>query len=192
MRSFYRASDYGMHNSVGYMVRRTSNMVLPQMEAMFGDADITFSQWMVLMTLREWGQSTAAEIARNICHDAGSLTRMIDQLEERGLITRLRSEADRRVVMLTPTPKGAALVESVLPQVVDFWNKLLGGFNQDEIKTLIKLLSRLTAAAAGEEIPKSRGWREHHSHRHHDHKHRDHKNEPALEHRPRRRREKQS
>ena len=157
MRPFYRASHYGMQNSVGYMIRRTANMVLPQMEALFGDADLTFSQWTVLMALREWRQSTSAEIARNICHDAGSLTRMIDQLEERGLIARLRSDADRRVVMLTLTPKGAALVESVLPRVVEFWNKLLGGFNHGEIKTLIKLLSRLTVVAAGEEIPKKPG-----------------------------------
>ena len=49
--------------------------------------------------------------------------------------------------------------------------------------------SRITVVAAGEEIPKSRGWREHHRH-HHDHKHHDHKN--IEEQRPRRRREKQS
>jgi DNA-binding MarR family transcriptional regulator len=160
------------------------------MESLFGDADLTFSQWTVLMALREWRQSTSAEIARNICHDAGSLTRMIDQMEERGLIARLRSDADRRVVMLTLTPKGAALVESVLPRVVEFWNKLLGGFNHVEVKTLIKLLSRLTAAAAGEEIPKSRGWCEHH--RHHDHEqHHNHKHGHAHEGRPRRRRGKQ-
>src|ERR1700722_5787924 len=111
MRPFYPTSHYGMQNSVGYMIRRTANMVLPQMEALFGDAGLTFSQWTVLMALREWRQSTSGEIARNICHDAGSLTRMIDQLDERGLITRLRSAADRRVVMLTLTPKGSALVE---------------------------------------------------------------------------------
>ena len=59
MRPFYRASDYNMKNSVGYLIRRTSNLMLPQLEALFADASLTFSQWTVLMALREWGNSTA-------------------------------------------------------------------------------------------------------------------------------------
>ena len=149
MRPFYRASDYGMKNSVGYLVRRTANLVLPQLEALFADNELTFSQWTVLMALRELQASTSAEIARNICHDAGSLTRILDQLERRGLIARQRSEADRRVVTLTLTPRGADLVESLMPRVVEFWNELLGGFSHAEIKTLIRLLTRLVTAAGG-------------------------------------------
>src|ERR1700761_1996373 len=98
MRPFYRASDYNMKNSVGYLIRRTSNLVMPQLEALFADASLTFSQWTVLMALREWGSSTSVQIARDICHDAGSLTRILDELEERNLISRVRSETDRRSV----------------------------------------------------------------------------------------------
>lgn len=147
MRPFYRAGHYGMKNSVGYLVRRTANLVLPQFEAMFAENELTFSQWTVLMALREWQASTSAEIARSICHDAGSLTRMLDQLERRGLVTRLRSDTDRRVVMLTLTPRGAELVESLMPRVVAFWNTLLGDFSHGEIKTLIGLLTRLVEVA---------------------------------------------
>jgi DNA-binding MarR family transcriptional regulator len=150
MRPFYRVSDYGMKNSVGYLIRRTANLALPQLEEMFADDELTFSQWTVLMALREWQASTSAEIARNICHDAGSLTRILDQLERRGLIARLRSDTDRRVVMLTLTPRGAELVERLMAKVVDFWNSLLGDFSHGEIKTLIKLMTRLVAAAGGE------------------------------------------
>jgi DNA-binding MarR family transcriptional regulator len=149
MRPFYRAGQYGMKNSVGYLVRRSANLILPQFEAMFAEDELTFSQWTVLMALREWQATTSTEIARNICHDAGSLTRMLDQLEQRGLVTRLRSDTDRRVVMLTLTPRGTELVESLMPKVVGFWNGLLGDFNHAEVKTLIKLLTRLVAAAGG-------------------------------------------
>ena len=147
MRPFYRADDYNMKNSVGYLIRRTSNLVMPQLEALFADASLTFSQWTVLMALREWGQSTAADLARHICHDTGSLTRILDELEERGLITRARSETDRRVVALTLTTKGLSMVETLLPRVVDFWNGLLSDFSHLEIKLLVKLLGRLVDAA---------------------------------------------
>ena len=147
MRPFYRAAHYGMKNSVGYMIRRSTNLILPQMEVLFAEESLTFSQWTVLMALREWGQSTAADVARHICHDAGSLTRILDELEERGLVTRARSETDRRVVALTLTTKGLSMVETLLPRVVEFWNGLLGDFSHAEIKSLVKLLSRLVEAA---------------------------------------------
>ena len=149
MRPFYRASDYGMKNSIGYLVRRSANLLLPQMEALFSDQTLSFSQWAALMALRDGGIATAADLARNICHDSGSLTRMLDQLEERGLITRTRSEADRRLVALELTPRGRALITSLMPKVVGLWNELLGDFSHDEVRLLIKLLARLTAAAEG-------------------------------------------
>lgn len=149
MRPFYRASHYNMKNSVGYLVRRTSNLMLPQLEELFADESLTFSQWTVLMALREWGHSTSAELARDICHDAGSLTRILDELEQRDLIARMRSETDRRVVSLSMTPQGLALVETLLPRVVAHWNELLGDFSHLEIKQLIKLLTRVTQAAEG-------------------------------------------
>lgn len=152
MSPFYRATHYGMKNSVGYLIRRSTNLILPQMEGLFADESLTFSQWTVLMALREWGQSTAADVARHICHDAGSLTRILDELEGRGLITRARSETDRRVVALTLTTKGLSTVENLLPRVVEFWNGLLGDFSHPEVKLLIKLLTRLVAAAGEQRI----------------------------------------
>jgi DNA-binding MarR family transcriptional regulator len=147
MGAYYRASQYGMKNSVGYLVRRSSNLLLPQMEALIADQTLSFSQWVTLMALREGDFNTAADLARNICHDAGSLTRILDQLEERGLIARQRSVSDRRVVSLTLSAEGRTLIESLMPRVVDFWNAMLGDFSHEEIRTLIKLLTRLTAAA---------------------------------------------
>lgn len=147
MRAFYKAGDYGMKNSIGYMIRRTGSLLVPQLEILFADAGLTFSQWTVLMVLREWQSANSAEIARHICHDAGSLARMIEQLEKRGLIARARNEDDRRLVTLTLTARGRAMVEGLIPKVVAFWNGLLSDFSDAESRTLLKLLSRLTDAA---------------------------------------------
>lgn len=147
---FYRASQYGMKNSVGYLIKRTANLVQPQMESIFADQELTYSQWTVLMVLREFAGSTAADLARDICHDPGSLTRIIDDLEKRGLVTRQRSADDRRAVVLTLTPKGGVLLDAIIPRVVEFWNGLLGDFSQADVKLLIRLLGRLLDAAGGQ------------------------------------------
>lgn len=146
MRPYYRPGTYAMKNSVGYLMRMSINRVLPQMEALFEDQELTFSQWTTLVALHDGRITTAGDLAHNICHDAGSLTRLIDQMEKRGLVTRRRSESDRRVVTLGLTPRGRALVEGLAPRVMNFWNDLLSGFSHAEIDSLVALLTRLVLA----------------------------------------------
>jgi DNA-binding MarR family transcriptional regulator len=148
MRPYYKPANYSMTNSVGYLMRMAINRVLPRMEALFEDRELTFSQWTALVALHS-GVTTAGDLAHNICHDAGSLTRLIDQLAERGFVVRERSETDRRVVTLALTPHGRELVAMMAPKVMDLWNGLLAGFTHAEIDTLISLLTRLAIAAEG-------------------------------------------
>jgi len=145
MKPYYTAENYTMRNSVGYLMRMCTNRVLPLMEALFQDEELTFSQWTTLVALHDGRISTPSDLAHNICHDAGSLSRLIDQMVERGLVARSRDEADRRVVRLKLTPRGRKLVEALAPRVMDFWNGLLSGFSHTEVDTLIGLLTRLVA-----------------------------------------------
>ena len=149
MKPYYKPANYSMKNSVGYLMRICTNRLLPQMEALFEDQELSFSQWTTLVALHDGRISTAGDLAHNICHDAGSLTRLIDQMVERGLVSRQRSESDRRVVSLALTPRGSSLVEALAPRVMHFWNKLLSGFSHQEIDTLIALLTRLVIVAEG-------------------------------------------
>jgi DNA-binding MarR family transcriptional regulator len=156
MRPYYRQSNYTMRDSVGYLMRMAINRVLPQMEAMFLEQELTFTQWTTLVALHDGRITTAGDLAHNICHDAGSLTRLIDQMEKRGLVTRQRSKEDRRVVTLTLTVRGRALVEGLAPRVMNFWNKLLSGFSHAEVDTLIGLLTRLVLAADSTSRPSAK------------------------------------
>jgi DNA-binding MarR family transcriptional regulator len=138
-----------MRNSVGYLMRVTTNRLLPQMETLFAEQELTFSQWTTLVALHS-GITTAGDLAHNICHDAGSLTRIVDEMVKRGLVTRGRSETDRRVVTLSLTRRGEDLVEALAPRMMDFWNQLLSGFSHVEVDTLINLLTRLLLVAEGQ------------------------------------------
>ena len=146
MKPYYRPGNYTMKNSVGYLMRVCSNRVLPQMEALFEHEELSFSQWTTLVALHDGRIKPAGDLAHNICHDAGSLTRLIDHLVERELVSRSRSKTDRRVVTLALTPRGSALVEVLAPRVMNFWNELLADFTRAEIDALISLLTRLLIA----------------------------------------------
>lgn len=149
MRPYYKPSNYTMRNSVGYLMRVCTNRLLPQTEALFEDQELTFSQWTTLVALHS-GITTAGDLAHNICHDAGSLTRLVDEMVKRGLVARSRSETDRRVVTLALTRRGEDMVEQLAPRMMNFWNGLLAGFSHDEIDTLINLLTRLLLVAEGQ------------------------------------------
>ena len=156
MKPYYTRANYAKKNSVGYLMRIGINLVLPQMEALFEDQELTFSQWTTLVALHDGRVQTAGDLAQNICHDAGSLTRLIDQMVERDFVTRNRSETDRRVVTLALTPRGRDMVEGLAPKVMHFWNGLLSGFTHEEVDTLINLLTRLVLLADNKQGKKSR------------------------------------
>ncbi len=146
-KQYYKAHDYKARESIGYLLRRGRNLLTSQVEALFkkkfGDDGVPYVHWVILMCLRDDLAHTPSELSQYLCHDSGALTRVLDHMEERGLITRERSSEDRRVVHLAMTPDGHRMVESLIVIVVDYYNELLTGFTHDEIDTLVRLLTRV-------------------------------------------------
>jgi DNA-binding MarR family transcriptional regulator len=148
MKHYYAPETYTAQASIGYLVRRARNLMSGRIETAFAQHAITFAQWLVLMNLRDGIANTAAEISRDMCHDSGALTRVIDQLAQRGLIERKRSIEDRRTVELALTAEGLTVVNSLVPVVVNMLNTALAGFTREEADTLTRLLMKLIAADA--------------------------------------------
>ncbi|HSM95030.1 MAG TPA: MarR family transcriptional regulator [Rhizomicrobium sp.] len=139
----FRADNFTCHQSLGYLTRRVQNLTTPHAEAIFADQDLTFTQWISLMGLREGVAETSADLARHLNHDAGAVTRVVDELESRGLLRRERSKSDRRVVKLILTAQGRAVARMHVPPIVDFWNRVTDEFSAQEVKQLIGLMTRL-------------------------------------------------
>ena len=129
--------------SPSYLVRRLLHAFADHYEPLFAPADITYPQWTILMLLYGDMARTSADMARQMCHDAGAMTRLVDQLEKRGLLSRRRDTADRRVVNLVLTPDGRAVAESLKSRVVDFLNLALADFSKDELATWLTLTTRM-------------------------------------------------
>jgi DNA-binding MarR family transcriptional regulator len=145
VKTYYKAKNYQSQRSIGYLLRRSGKLITAHIEGLFEGQDITATQWIVLMNLRAGILKTAAEICQTVVHDSGALTRMLDQMEQGGLITRARSTLDRRIIELTLTPAGYERTELFLPPVVQLYNDLLADFSKAETDILIDLLIRLNA-----------------------------------------------
>ena len=147
----YDARTYTVQDSVGYLMRHSTSLMREELEAALANHGFTFVQWVTMMRVRDNPALTAGDLCRDLHHDSGAFTRVLDQLEERGLVRRERSEADRRVVLLYLTPDGRRVVESLLPIVVGRLNHALAEFSATEVATLTKLLRRLIARLEGRE-----------------------------------------
>jgi DNA-binding MarR family transcriptional regulator len=88
---------------------------------------------------------TAQVLARLLGVDAGAMTRMLDRLEAKGLIERVRSLTDRRVTQLRLTASGEAATEGLPEVVAGVNNDYLLGFSRDEFEQLKSLLGRMRA-----------------------------------------------
>jgi DNA-binding MarR family transcriptional regulator len=161
-KNYYRVESFESRKALGYLIRRLHNLVVPHAEQLFADQELNFSQWVALVSLRDGLTNTCADISRHMRHDSGATTRLVDQLEARGLVTRARSTEDRRVINLSLTPEGRAVAKAMTPRILDFWNGVLGDFSSSEVTTLIALLTRLLSrveAELGEQPAKMQGVR---------------------------------
>ena len=108
---------------------------------------ITAAQFKVLIIMAQFEVDTPAELCRHLCIDSGSMTRMLDRLEQKNLLMRQRSEADRRQVRLVLTDDGKALAD-LLPKVgADAMNQLAGAISPQELQSLEQILKKILLAA---------------------------------------------
>jgi DNA-binding MarR family transcriptional regulator len=99
----------------------------------------------VLAALRRAGapyQLTPTALMHTALVTSGAITQRLDRLEQKGLITRERSEADGRAVVVTLTAAGRTALDAALPDHLDTERAMLAGLSGDERAQLAGLLRR--------------------------------------------------
>jgi DNA-binding MarR family transcriptional regulator len=144
-RQHYQASTYKSRSSIGYLVKRSHSLMLDLVEPVLEQHGFTFIQYVILCWLRDGIAVNPREFCVQYRHDSGALTRVLDQMAERGLLERVRRDRDRRKVELQLTPAGRAAVESLIPLAVEQLNLALADFTKSEARELTRLLMKLNA-----------------------------------------------
>ena len=143
----YRVADFVVDESIGFLVKRVRAMLSTAVEREIADSDseVTYEQWGVLVAMLMNRGDTAAELARCMECDTGSMTRMLDRLEAKELIVRTRSTDDRRRVQLHLTAAGKKQSERLVTAIVKVLNRHLEGFSVDEFELFKSFLRRMLA-----------------------------------------------
>lgn len=112
------ASSSGLRDHLGYWLRRLSDEVHGRFEKQLAEHGVTVSQWAVLITVHRDDASTTREVARYVGIDAGAVSRLVDRLIAKGLMSRESDPGSRRIMRLTLTEAGRALAPR-LAEVAD-------------------------------------------------------------------------
>jgi DNA-binding MarR family transcriptional regulator len=131
--------------SVGHLMGRARASLLARLDAELERFGLTAMQFAVLKHLAEGAAQTAADLCRFMHYDTGAMTRILDRLEQRGLVRRERCREDRRVVFLRIAPAGRAQLPRLLAVGTRVLAAHLAGFSHSEIEALKAYLGRMIA-----------------------------------------------
>lgn len=142
---FYDGQRYVPDESLGHVMKRITLLMQRQVERRLAAHELTAAQWVPLWFVSLGRADTAQALTCVLNTDAGAMTRMLDRLEAKGLLTRERSLDDRRVVRLKLTDAGREVVREIPPVLAEVNNEALEGFTSEEFKVLKSMLHRMLA-----------------------------------------------
>jgi len=116
---------------------------------------ISVPQLNCLMALYDNGPLSASTIAKHILVKSSTVTGIIDRLELKGLVTRSRNRADRRVITIELTESGKALAETGPPPIQDRLMEGLEKLKTNDIQQIVDSFSVLTHLLDIQELPES-------------------------------------
>ena len=103
--------------------------------------ELSEKQYNVLRILRGSPEGLAcSEIGNRMITRDPDITRLLDRLEKRTLISRCRETKDRRTVVTTITPRGLKVLERLDEPIQELHRKQLGHLGRERLKTLCELL----------------------------------------------------
>lgn len=107
---------------------------------------VTEQQWRVLRALAEVGESEVTALADAICLLAPSLSRILPDLEGRGLVARRRADGDRRTSLVSLTREGRALFETMSKRSETIYRDIEAALEAAQCTDIIADLERLIDA----------------------------------------------
>ena len=120
---------------------RTTDMLSRGLVEIFKAEDLSSTQYNVLRILRGAPEGLpCGEIASRMITRDPDITRLLDRMEKRGLISRCRETKDRRMVMARITPEGLKLLGRLDEPVEEGHRRQLGHLGRDRLRALTELL----------------------------------------------------
>ena len=139
-------------SSLGLLFRQVRDAMWMRMERELAAAghDLNFSQYITLKSLAH-GPAGVTELARTAYLHPGAMTRLLDKLEERGLVVRTAVPGDRRALQVQLTDAGQMLWTEISPSAQRIHDRAMANLSAEEQQELTRLLMQVRDNLAAED-----------------------------------------
>jgi MarR family transcriptional regulator, 2-MHQ and catechol-resistance regulon repressor len=125
------------------LLMQTSKAIQERIRDEMSKNKLSITEFSVLEVLFYEGKQTIQQIGNRILISSGSMTYVIDKLEQKGIIKRNDCREDRRVIHITLTTEGMEMMENIMPKYQDMVDSLFEDLTSDESELLVNCLKRV-------------------------------------------------
>ena len=126
---------------------KANKAVSKHMEATIRTYGLNTTEFAVLELLYHKGAFPVQQIGEKILLSSGSLTYVVDKLVKKGLLERIPCEKDRRVIYVSMTPQGQALIAAIFPDIQAAIHDLMSCLSLKQQQEMIASLKTLGVTA---------------------------------------------
>ena len=136
---------HNVRDSLGFLTITTNRLMSAYFRKRLVESgiDLTAEQWGVLALLWERGSIAQDELAHTVCVDKSSLSRVLDVMERRGLVTRKRDPGDARRKILFPTAASEELKNACHAVAEASMRLILADVREDDHAVCSKVLTQV-------------------------------------------------
>jgi DNA-binding MarR family transcriptional regulator len=131
---------------LGMLIARSRRLVWTAAARELEDNGFSSLSWVLVTYLVHQGPATQREIATAIGQHPAGVSRLVDELETKGLVRRRRDATDRRRARVELTARGRKLAEAGRPHVIGALREALSPLSKSELTRLYRLLHKLVPA----------------------------------------------
>ena len=143
-------SNFVLNDFLPFRLNVLAQTVSERLSAIYvSKFNLDIPQWRILANLASRGDMTAQDIARITYSHKSTVSRAVQELENRGFIARKVSLADKRSFTLALTSEGRRMFRQLLPLVLEFERKLMASISDADARALLKGLAALETVLLG-------------------------------------------
>ncbi|SFD64809.1 DNA-binding transcriptional regulator, MarR family [Roseivivax sediminis] len=139
--------DAILRQFVGYHMRRAANILQADLARTLKEIDLRMITMSVLVVIVDNPGLRQSQLADALAIERPNLVSILDELEERDLVSRTRVPTDRRAYALTPTQAGEKLAAKALELTAEHEDRILSQINLEERAQLVALMQRIVDGA---------------------------------------------
>ena len=143
--------QYEVEETAGYLIYRVGRLLRLRAAQFFRaqGVSVTPEQWGLLLQIAERSDPAMGDLVDGTVNDHPNVSRMVTGLERLGYVTRVKGATDSRSRLASVTPAGRALIDRLLPDLLEEKIEYFRDLDQDDVTGLVQSLKKVMARLDG-------------------------------------------